>query len=54
MQSQVQPMTDDELDTIRTRMQARPDLMMDPVVVERLMVTLDAKIVEIQELQDEK
>jgi hypothetical protein len=49
-----QPLSDAELDTIRTRMQARPDMMMDPVVVERLMATLDAKIDEIERLKNDQ
>ena len=46
------PLSDKELDAIKARMDARPDLLIDPVIVNRLIVTLDAKIVEIEELRN--
>jgi len=49
-----QPLSEQELETIKTRMDARPDLMLDPVVVQRLIATLDAKVVEIQELKNDQ
>ena len=50
----VSPLTDQDLETIRARMDARPDLLLDPDVVNRLMATLDAKIVEIERLKNDQ